>query len=150
MDKVAVRNRKAARDYQIIYTIEAGIKLLGPEVKSLRAGRANLNDSFARIEEGEVFLFNFHISPYEFSSVSKYNPVRIKKLLLRKPEIIRLIGDVQKKGFTLVPLRVYFKDNKWAKVELGLARGKKLYDKREALKKKAQNKEIRQELKKHR
>lgn len=149
MEKTVATNRKARRDYEIIYTLETGISLLGSEVKSLRQGRANINDSFARIDEGEVYLYNCHISPYKFSSGRGYDPIRRRKLLLHKNQIARLIGDVQRKGFTLIPLRIYFKDNKWAKVELALARGKKLYDKREDLKKKAMEREIRQELKSH-
>jgi len=147
MEKTVATNRKARRDYEIIYTLEAGISLLGSEVKSLRGARANINDSFARIEEGEVYLYNCHISPYKFSSERNYTPIRKRKLLLHKNQIARLIGDVQRKGFTLIPLRIYFKDNKWAKVELALVKGKKLYDKREDLRKKAMDKEISKELK---
>jgi len=147
MEKTVAANRKAKRDYEIIYTLEAGISLLGSEVKSLRGAKANINDSFARIEEGEVYLYNCHISPYKFSSERNYTPIRKRKLLLHKNQIARLIGDVQRKGFTLIPLRIYFKDNKWAKVELALVKGKKLYDKREDLRKKAMDKEISKELK---
>ena len=147
MEKTVATNRKARRDYEIIYTLEAGISLLGSEVKSLRGAKANINDSFARIEEGEVYLYNCHISPYKFSSERNYTPIRKRKLLLHKNQIARLIGDVQRKGFTLIPLRIYFKDNKWAKVELALVKGKKLYDKREDLRKKAIDKEISKELK---
>ena len=147
MEKTVATNRKARRDYEIVYTLEAGISLLGSEVKSLRQGRVNINDSFARIDEGEVYLYNCHISPYKFSRDRGYDPIRKRKLLLHKNQIARLIGDVHRKGFTLIPLRIYFKDNKWAKVELALARGKKLYDKREDLKKKAMDKEISKELK---
>jgi SsrA-binding protein len=147
MEKTVVTNRKAHRDYEIIYTIEAGIELKGSEVKSLRQGRANLNDSFARVEGGEVYLYNFHISQYQYSSDRKYDPTRPRRLLLHKNQIARLAGDAQRKGYTLIPLRVYSKDNKWAKVELALAKGKKLYDKREDLKKKAIEREIKQELK---
>ncbi|MCD6080496.1 MAG: SsrA-binding protein [Candidatus Omnitrophica bacterium 4484_49] len=147
MEKTVATNRKARRDYEIIYTLEAGISLLGSEVKSLRGAKANINDSFARIEEGEVYLYNCHISPYKFSSERNYTPIRKRKLLLHKNQIARLIGDVQRKGFTLIPLRIYFKDNKWAKVELALVKGKKLYDKREDLRKKAMDKEISKELK---
>ena len=150
MEKAVVTNRKAGRDYEIIYTVEAGISLSGGEVKSLREGRATLNDSFARIENGEAFLFNFHINPYKFSADKTSNPIRVRKLLLHKNQIIRLFNDVQRKGFTLIPLKVYFKESRLAKLELALARGKRFFDKREDLKKKAQNKEIQQELKKHR
>ena len=150
MEKSVVTNRKARRDYEIIYTIEAGIALTGGEVKSLREGRGNLNDSFARIENGEAFIFNFHISPYKFSTDKASNPIRVRKLLLHKNQIVRLFNDVQRKGFTLIPLKVYFKENRLVKLELALARGKRFFDKREDLKKKAQNKEIQQELKRHR
>lgn len=149
MDRIVATNKKARRDYEIIYTIEAGIELTGSEVKSLRKARANINDSFARVENGQVYLYNCHISQYEYSSERKYEPIRVRKLLLHKNQIMRLIGEVQRKGFTLVPLRIYFKDNKWAKVEIALGKGKKLYDKREDLRKKAIEREMRQDLKRH-
>ena len=150
MEKSVVTNRKARRDYEIIYTIEAGLSLLGSEVKSLRQGKGNLSDSFARIENGEVRLFNFHINPYKFSTDKTSDPLRVRKLLLHKNQILRLFNDVQKKGFTLVPLKVYFKENRLAKLELALAQGKRFFDKREDLKKKVIDREIQQELKKRR
>ncbi len=128
--KIITENRKARHDYQIEETYEAGLVLAGTEVKSLRAGRANLKDSFARVDKGEVFLYNAHISPYDQASRFNHDPRRTRKLLMNKYEIRRLIGRVQEKGLTLVPLRMYFKNGR-AKVELALAKGKKLYDKRD-------------------
>ncbi len=128
--KVITENRKARHDYHIEETYEAGIVLAGPEVKSLRAGRANLKDSFARVDHGEIFLYNAHISPFDQASRFNQDPRRTRKLLMNRYEIRRLIGRVQEKGLTLVPLRMYFKNGK-AKVELALAKGKKLYDKRD-------------------
>lgn len=128
--KVVSDNRKARHDYHIEETYEAGIVLTGTEVKSLRAGKANLRDSFARIENGEVMLHNMHISPYEQGNRFNPDPKRTRKLLLHKHEINKLIGATQQKGLTLVPLKVYFTRGK-AKIELALAKGKKIYDKRE-------------------
>jgi SsrA-binding protein len=133
--KLVCQNRKARHDYEIQETVEAGLMLTGPEVKSLRLGRANLKDSYARPKLGEVFLHEVHISPYENSPLQDQDPTRTRKLLLHKQEIRRLSAKIQEKGFTLVPLRIYFRDGK-AKVELALAKGKKLYDKREAIRKK--------------
>lgn len=138
--KIICQNRKAHHDYQIQETIEAGLILTGPEVKSLRLGRANLKDSYARTKAGEVFLYEVHISPYENSPLNEQNPTRTRKLLLHKQEIKRLTGKIQEKGFTLVPLRIYFRKGK-AKVELALAKGKKLYDKREAIRKRDMKRE---------
>jgi SsrA-binding protein len=133
-DKVKniTENRKARHDYHIEETYEAGIVLAGTEVKSLRAGRANLKDSYARVDNGEVFLYNAHISPYDQGNQFNHDPLRIRKLLMHKQEIRKLIGRVQEKGLTLVPLKMYFKNGK-AKVQLALAKGKKLYDKRDDL-----------------
>jgi len=128
--KVITENRKARHDYHIEETYEAGLVLAGTEVKSLRAGKANLKDSFARVDKGEVFLYNAHISPYEQGNRFNHDPLRTRKLLMNKYEIRKLIGRVQEKGLTLVPLRMYFKNGR-AKVELALAKGKKLYDKRD-------------------
>ncbi|WP_418790954.1 SsrA-binding protein SmpB [Phosphitispora sp. TUW77] len=128
--KIITDNRKARHDFHIEETYEAGIVLAGTEVKSLRAGRANLKDSFARVDNGEVFLYNAHISPYEQGNRFNHDPVRTRKLLMHKHEIRKLIGRVQEKGLTLVPLKMYFKNGK-AKVQLALAKGKKLYDKRD-------------------
>jgi SsrA-binding protein len=129
--KIVTENRKARHDYFIEETYEAGIALTGTEVKSLRAGRANLKDSYAQVENGEMFLFNMHISPYEQGNRFNVDPVRPRKLLLHKSEINRLFGKVMQQGLTLVPLKVYFHKGR-AKVELALARGKKTYDKRSA------------------
>ena len=149
MDRVVLRNKKIRRDFHTEDTIEAGIMLFGSEVKSLRDGKASLSDSFALIEGREVFLYNCHINPYEFSS-SNHEPKRKRKLLLNKREITKLAIDVSKKGFTLMPLSVYFKDNRLVKVEIALAKGKKKYDKREDLKNKVIKAEIDRELKKRR
>ncbi len=138
--KLVCQNRKARHDYEIQETIEAGLILTGPEVKSLRLGRANLKDSYARPKSGEVFLHEVHISPYENSPLHEQDPTRIRKLLLHKQEIRRLTGKIQEKGLTLVPLRIYFKEGK-AKIELALAKGKKLYDKREAIRKRDMKRE---------
>ena len=133
--KLVCQNRKARHDYEIQETVEAGLMLTGSEVKSLRLGRANLKDSYARPKLGEIFLHEVHVSPYENSPLQDQDPTRTRKLLLHKQEIRRLTAKIQEKGFTLVPLRIYFRDGK-AKVELALAKGKKLYDKREAIRKK--------------
>ena len=129
MIKQIVTNKKAIHDYFIIETIEAGLVLQGTEVKSLRAGKANLKDSYARIQGAEVVLHHFHISPYEKGNIYNHDPVRPRKLLLHRREIRKLRGSVEEKGLTLIPLKVYFKRGK-AKIELALARGKKFYDKR--------------------
>lgn len=130
--KIVTDNRKARHDYFIEETYEAGIALTGTEVKSLRAGRANLKDSYAQVVNGEMFLFNMHISPYEQGNRFNVDPVRPRKLLLHRSEINRLFGKVTQQGLTLVPLKVYFHKGR-AKVELALARGKKIYDKRSAM-----------------
>jgi SsrA-binding protein len=145
--KTIITNRKALRNYAILEKIEAGISLRGTEVKSLRIGKGNLGDSFAKVEEMEVFLYNFHISPYEQGNIHNHDPLRTRKLLLHKREIQRLWGQTSLKGFSLIPLRVYFRRGK-AKVELGLARGKKLYDKREDIRRKEADMEARRALKK--
>ncbi len=130
--QVITTNRKARHDYQILETIEAGIALLGTEVKSLRAGRVNLKDSYAEIRGGEIFLVGAHISPYEEANRFNHEPERQRRLLLHRREILRYGLKAREKGLTLVPLRLYFKSNR-VKVELGLARGKRLYDKRQAI-----------------
>jgi SsrA-binding protein len=135
-EKLICQNRKAWHEYFIEDRFEAGIVLLGTEVKSLRDGKASLGDSYAKIKEGEIFLVDAHINPYGHANRFNHDPLRPRKLLLHKTEIRRLIGKIQEKGFTLIPLRLYFSEGK-AKVELGLAKGKKLYDKRETLKRKA-------------
>jgi len=147
--KVVCQNKKARYDYEIIEVIEAGMVLLGTEVKSLRQGRANLKDSYARIKDGELFLMQCHISPYTHAYYDNHEPDRIRKLLVRKREIKRLQGKTQEKGLTLVPLRIYFKDGK-AKVELALGRGKRSYDKRETLKRKTEERELERAIKDHR
>ncbi len=139
-------NRTARRDYMILESIEAGIQLRGGEVKSLRAHRANLKDSFGRIEKGEVYLYNLHISPYEYNTDSSEDPKRPRKLLLHKSEIRKLINQTSQKGLSLIPLKLYFKRG-FARVELALAKGKKLYDKREQLRRKTAEREVRRELK---
>lgn len=130
-DQVAIRNRRARYDYTVLESFECGIVLAGSEVKSIRAGHANLQDSYARVENGEVWLHGMHISPYEFSS-GDLEPVRPRKLLLHRRQIDELTRATAEKGVTLVPLRVYFKDGR-AKVELATARGKRQYDKRRAI-----------------
>jgi len=142
MSNIVATNRKARRDYNVIETIEAGIVLKGNEVKSLRFNKANIKDSFARIERGEIFLYNLHISLYESSDATdKMNPERRRKLLLHKKEIIKLEAKLYEQGLTLIPLKVYFKRGN-AKVELALAKGKRKYDKREKFKKQIHDKEI--------
>ncbi|MCD6170219.1 MAG: SsrA-binding protein SmpB [Candidatus Latescibacteria bacterium] len=142
-----IRNKKARHDFSIIESLEAGIVLQGTEIKSIREGKANLADSFARIENGEVFLYNFHVSPYLQGNIYNHDPLRAKKLLLHRSQIKRLIGKVQQRGFTLVPLRVYFR-NGMAKVELAVAKGKKSYDKRQDIAKREAQREMERELKK--
>ncbi|GAB4278311.1 MAG: SsrA-binding protein SmpB [Deferrisomatales bacterium] len=132
--KVACTNKKARRDYHIEETLEAGLVLRGSEVKSLREGKANLTDAYASVRDGEVWLTGLHISPYSHARMEEQDPTRERKLLLHAQEIRRLIGKIQQKGYTLIPLRIYFRRG-YAKVELGLGKGKKLYDKREDLKK---------------
>ena len=144
--KLIANNKKAYHDYFIEDTYEAGIALVGTEVKSLRMGKCSIKESFIRVERGEVFIYGMHISPYEKGNIFNKDPLRVKKLLLHKYEINKLLGKIKEKGYTLVPLQVYFKDGK-VKVEIGLARGKKLYDKREAIAKKDQRREAEKEFK---
>ncbi|NLW23931.1 MAG: SsrA-binding protein SmpB [Clostridia bacterium] len=144
--KVITENRKARHDYHILETYEAGIELKGTEVKSLRSGKANLKDSYAQVENGELFLFNMHISPYEQGNRFNVDPVRKRKLLMHKKEIMRLLGKTKEKGLTLVPLKAYFTRGK-VKIELALAKGKKLYDKREAQAEKSAQRDIDKALK---
>ena len=139
--KVIASNRKARHDYTIVDTYEAGIRLLGTEVKSLRLGRASLVDSFAQEKDGEIFLYGLHIPEYAQGTWTNHEPRRTRKLLLHRDEIVRLIGKTRESGLTLVPLSMYFSDG-WAKVELGLARGRKSYDKRDALAKRDPDREI--------
>lgn len=144
--KIVCENRKARHDYFIHEAYETGIELQGTEVKSLRAGRANLKDSFATIENGEIFLENMHISPFEQGNIFNHDPLRKRKLLMHKSEIMKLFGETRQKGYTLVPLKIYFKHGR-AKLELALASGKHNYDKREDLKKKADKREMERALK---
>ncbi|ASF40346.1 SsrA-binding protein [Halobacillus halophilus] len=139
--KTIAQNKKAGHDFTIEETFEAGIVLQGTEIKSIRNGRVNLKDSFARINNGEVFLHNLHISPYEQGNIYNHDPTRMRKLLLHRKQINQLIGQTQQKGYSLVPLKMYIK-NGVAKVLIGLGRGKKKYDKREDLKRKQQKREI--------
>ena len=138
-------NRKAEHDYFVSQRIEAGISLVGTEVKSLRLGKANLTDAYAMIIENEVWLVNAHISKFDQGSFNNHEPLRKRRLLLKRSEIRKLKFKLQEKGFTLIPLRFYFKENK-IKVELGLAKGKKLYDKREAIAKKNLKRDLERKL----
>jgi len=147
MNKLIATNRKAHRDYTILGTIECGIELKGSEVKSLRLGKMNLEDSFARIENNEVILYNTHISPYLEASYLNVEPKRPRRLLLRKNQIRKLFGQVAQRGFTLVPLKAYFSDRGFAKIELALCRGKKLYDRREIIKRREEELTIRRMMK---
>ena len=145
--KVVCKNKKAYHDYAIESTMEAGMVLTGPEVKSLRAGKANLRDGYAAVNNlGEVVLHNVHISQYNFATHNPNEPSRVRKLLLHKREIRKLIGKLQEKGLALIPLKIYFKSNGKAKIELGLARGKRQYDKRATLKQKQSDREVERAL----
>jgi SsrA-binding protein len=140
-EKLICNNKKAYHDYFIEEKFEAGMVLKGTEVKSLRMGKANLNDSFALIKNGEAFLHNLHISPYDFGNRENHDPDRMRKLLLHKKEIGKLFGKIREQGYSIIPLRLYFKTG-MVKVELGMAKGKKLYDKREDLKKKDMRRDV--------
>ncbi len=146
-EKIVCTNKKAYHNYQIEDTVEAGIALKGTEVKALREGRANITDSYAKIVGREIFLVNAHISHYSCGNIYNHDPLRTRKLLLHKKEIDRLIGKINERGYTLIPLKIYFNKRGFAKVELALAKGKKLYDRREEIKKKDQERELRKELK---
>jgi len=147
MGDIKIENRKARHNYEIIEKTEAGIVLKGAEVKSLREGRANLKDGYAKVINGEMFLFNFYISPYP-NSLEKINPLRKKKLLLHKKQILKWGQKAEEKGLTIVPLSVYFNKNGIAKVEVALARGRKIYDKRKAIKERELKREIERKMKK--
>jgi SsrA-binding protein len=149
VQKTIVTNRRARREYFIEETFEAGIVLTGSEIKSIRAGRVNLQDSYVTIREGEAWLLNTHIAPYKQASHQNHEPKRDRKLLLHRRQIQRLLGKVQAKGYTIVPLRLYLTDNR-AKVEIALARGKKLYDKRDALAKREAEREMARALRRRR
>ncbi|MDH5639737.1 MAG: SsrA-binding protein SmpB [Nitrospira sp.] len=146
-EKPAATNRRAYHDYFIEEKFEAGIVLTGTEVKSLRDGRANLQDSYASVKDGEVFLYHCHISPYSHGNLMNHDPLRVRKLLLHKKEINKLLGKTQQKGLTLVPLRIYFSERGKAKVELGLAKGKKQYDRRESIKAREAGREVERAIK---
>ncbi len=140
--KVVARNRKARHEYHVLETFEAGMELRGPEVKSLRAGEVSFQDSFARVESGEVWLYSLHISPYEQANRNNVDPVRPRRLLLNRSEIRQLTIKTEEKGLTLIPLDIYFARG-YAKLTLAVARGKKLHDKRETLKRRQQDREAR-------
>ncbi len=144
--KLVANNKKAYHDYFIEEKYEAGLVLHGTEVKSLRMGKCSIKEAFIRIEKGEVFIYGMHISPYEKGNIFNKDPLRVKKLLLHRQQIRKLIGNSAEKGYTIVPLQVYFKDGR-AKIEIGLARGKKLYDKRQDIARKDQRREAEKELK---
>jgi SsrA-binding protein len=146
MEKVAATNRKAYHDYFIQETLEAGMSLLGTEVKSLREGRVNLKEGYVAIKDNEAFLLNCHISPYSHGNLQNHEPLRPRKLLLHRKEINRLWGALTQKGLTLLPLKIYFKKGK-AKVEIGLAKGKREYEKRATIKEKEDRREIERHLK---
>ena len=145
-DKMVANNKKAYHDYFILDKIETGIALHGTEVKSLRMGKCSIKESFIRIENGEVFIYGMHISPYEKGNIFNKDPLRVRKLLLHKSEINKLIGKTKEIGMAIVPLKVYFKGS-LVKVEIGLAKGKKLYDKRQDIAKKDQKREAERDFK---
>ena len=147
--QIVARNRKARHEFDILETFEAGLVLKGPEVKSLREGHVAFHDAFARIERGEAWLYSLHISPYEQANRANVDPLRTRRLLLHKQEIRKLVGQVEEKGLTLVPLDIYFVRG-YAKVTIAVARGRKLHDKREALKRKQQDREARRAVEAHR
>lgn len=144
--KLIANNKKAYHDYFILETYEAGIALHGTEVKSLRMGKCSVKESFIRIENGEMFLYGMHISPYEKGNIFNKDPLRVRKLLLHKGEINKMLGKTKEKGIAIVPLKVYFKGS-LVKVEIGLAKGKKLYDKRQDIAKKDQKREAQRDFK---
>jgi SsrA-binding protein len=143
-ERTIVTNRKALHEYFIVDRLEVGIALKGTEVKSLRQGNANLQDGYALIKDGEIWLLGMHINPFEKGNINNHNPTRDRKLLLHKKEIRRLAGKISEKGLTLIPLRIYFKDN-IVKVELAVARGKRAYDKREAIAKREVERQLRRD-----
>ncbi|MDD2959845.1 MAG: SsrA-binding protein SmpB [Lachnospiraceae bacterium] len=144
--KLIANNKKAYHDYFIEETYETGISLAGTEVKSLRMGKCSIKEAFIRIEKGEVFVYGMHISPYEKGNIFNKDPLRVRKLLLHRCEINKITGKIAEKGYTLVPLKVYFKGS-LTKVEIGLAKGKKLYDKRQDIAKKDQRREAEKDFK---
>jgi len=148
--KIVASNKKAYFNYEIIESLEAGVALLGSEVKSIREGRVSLKDSFAEIKNGEVFLLHMNISPYEQANIFNHDPLREKKLLLHRQQIKRLIGKIREKGYTLIPTKVFFNEKGKVKVEISLAKGKRTYEKKRAIKERDIEREIRSELKKRR
>ena len=148
MSKIIAKNPVAKHNYTIESTIEAGIVLTGTEIKSIRAGKVNLKDSYANIRNGEVYAYGIHISPYEHGNIFNKNPLRDRKLLLKKREINKLIGLIKQKGYSLIPMIIYFKGS-FVKVELGIGKGKKMYDKRQDLAKKDAQRKIRRHLKEY-
>lgn len=144
--KLIANNKKAYHDYFIEEKYEAGLVLHGTEVKSLRLGKCSIKESFIRIENAEMYIYGMHISPYEKGNIFNKDPLRVRKLLLHKREILKMLGKTKEKGYTVVPLQVYFSNGR-AKIEIGLARGKKLYDKREDIAKKDQRREAEKEFK---
>lgn len=145
--KIISKNKKAYHDFTIFDTFIAGIVLMGTEIKSIRKGAVNLKDSFAKIEDGEIFLYKCHISPYEQGNRYNHEPERVRKLLLNKKEILKMLGKIKKEGYTIIPLELFF-TNGFAKLEIGLAKGKKLHDKRDDLAKKSQNRDMQRAMKK--
>jgi SsrA-binding protein len=146
-EKVVATNRKAFHDYEIEEKLEAGLVLKGTEAKSLRDGKVNLRDAYASVDHGEVVLHHCHISPYSHGNIMNHDPDRSRKLLLHRKEINKLLGKTQQKGLTLVPLRIYFSERGYAKVELALAKGKKQYDRREAIKEREAGREVERAIK---
>lgn len=144
--KIVTENRKARYEYHILETYEAGIALQGTEVKSLRTGKSNLTDSYARVDNGELLLYNMHIGHYQHGNRFNHEPKRVRRLLMHKREIMRLLGKTREKGLALVPLKVYFK-NGWAKVEIALVKGKKLYDKRKDIAERDAKRELQRAVK---
>ncbi|MEE8377065.1 MAG: SsrA-binding protein SmpB [Candidatus Aminicenantaceae bacterium] len=148
--RVIAKNKKAFFNYELIETFEAGISLLGSEVKSIREGMVSLKESYAEIKEGEVFLISCHVSPYDPANIFNHDPLREKKLLLHRKEIKRLIGKIKEKGLTLVPVKILLNDKGRVKVEIALAKGKRVYQKKEAIRQRDQDREMRTELKRYR
>lgn len=145
IDKTIVTNRQARFNYAILDSLEAGLALTGTEVKSIRGGNVSLNESFARVDDGEIFIYNMHIAPYEFGNINNPDSMRPRKLLLHKAQIRKLTSETATKHLALIPLKLYFKDG-LVKVEIALAKGKKLYDKRESIKKRDNDREIRRRI----
>jgi len=148
MSNLIAKNPTARHNYEIIDTLETGIVLCGTEIKSIRNGKANLKDSYANIKNGELYIYNLHISPYEFGNIYNKDPLRDRKLLVSKREINKLIGLIKQKGYSLIPISLYFKNN-FVKVELGIGKGKKLYDKRQDIAKRDAEIRMRKQMAEH-